>query len=95
MAVKGRLLQTAAGSLHAPGVQPSTRCPASLGALPRRYVRIFQVCLMAFVVATCYLNIEKDTLDNGGCWLWPVQFPFTEQWLVSKRDLLDEEDCWP
>lgn len=50
---------------------------------------------MAFVVATCYLNIEKDTLDNGGCWLWPVQFPFIEQWLVSKRDLLDEEDCWP
>ncbi|PSC69376.1 ATP-binding cassette transporter isoform B [Micractinium conductrix] len=29
------------------------------------YVRIFQVCLMAFVVATCYLNVGKDTLDNG------------------------------
>lgn len=28
-------------------------------------MRIFQICLMAFVVATCYLNVGKDTLDDG------------------------------
>lgn len=29
------------------------------------YVRVFQILLMAFVVATCYMNVGKDTLDDG------------------------------
>lgn len=44
---------------------PFSYCPCFSN--PCRYVRIFQVCLMAFVVATCYLNVGKDTLDDGGC----------------------------
>lgn len=28
---------------------------------------------MAFVVATCFLNVGKDTLDDGG---WPSLWPF-------------------
>ena len=32
-----------------------------------RYVRIFQIILMAFVVATCYINVGKSTLDDGEC----------------------------
>ena len=31
------------------------------------YVRIFQICLMGFVVATCYINVGKETLDDGEC----------------------------
>ena len=29
------------------------------------YVRVFQICLMGFVVATCYINVGKNTLDDG------------------------------
>jgi hypothetical protein len=29
------------------------------------YVRVFQVVLMAFVTATCYINVGKSTLDDG------------------------------
>lgn len=28
-------------------------------------MRVFQVLLMAFVVATCYLNVGKASLDAG------------------------------
>ncbi len=30
-------------------------------------MRIFQIILMAFVVATCYINVGKSTLDDGEC----------------------------
>jgi hypothetical protein len=32
------------------------------------YVRVFQICLMGFVVATCYINVGKNTLDDGERW---------------------------
>ena len=43
---------------------PPAPCPLP-PSRHRRYVRIFQICLMSFVVATCYLNVGKQTLDDG------------------------------
>jgi hypothetical protein len=35
-----------------------------------------QILLMAFVVATCFININKNTLDDGGC------LPRVQKWMA-------------
>lgn len=57
---------------HSPA-SPAPHFLASLSPLAR-YVRIFQILLMSFVVATCYINVGKKTLDDGGSALgWVVR----------------------
>ena len=82
-----------------PALTLTPPCVPPLPPACSRYVRIFQVCLMAFVVATCYLNVGKDTLDNGASgWRWLLAykdrlFVFLLQDLVASVLAVPPLDC--